>query len=108
MAATTTPKFRNAVDAAASLLLVLLLAYLILKQPSNELPEEALTALLMFYLGLLFGCAYVSPTRLHLLRALVYFVEHFTYPPRRAMILVYSVVFFGIAAFNMIGVLNSG
>ena len=100
------PTLVIASDALISILMAALLAFLVLRQPSPELPKEALGGLLMFYLGLLFACAYAAPRRLYVLRALAFLAEHLSYPQRRYMALVYAAVFFGVASYYVVRALT--
>lgn len=100
--------FKTVLDFLASGLLVLLLIHLVLREPTPELPREAIGMLLMFYLGLLFACSYLAPQKLVLFRVLGFVAHYLSYPRRREMALVYSVVFFTIAAFYLVKVVNSG
>lgn len=101
-------KLKLVLDIVASALLGALVIYLIVKEPTEELPGNALGMFLMFYLGLLFACAYVARERLLIFRALSLLSQYLSYPQRRGMALVYSLVFFGIAAFDLVKVLNAG
>jgi len=95
------------VDIGISACLVALLLFLIVKNPTETLPKDALAMLLTFYLGLLFACAYGMKDRLLLFRAISYACEHFSYPSRREMALVYSVVFFAVTAYLFIRGMNA-
>lgn len=95
-------------DIMVSVFLVLVAGYLLWRQPSDSLPKEALGMLLMFYLGLLFACAYAVRERLLLFKALSLVSEYLSYPQRRQMALVYAAVFFAISAFYSVKLLNAG
>jgi len=99
---------RLLVDGAISLFLLVLLVFLAFKEPTEELPKDALTILLASYLGLLFACAYSLTDRLLILRALAFISEYVSYPRTKKMALVYSAVFFAIAAFYFVRVMNAG
>ena len=100
------PSLVIASDALISILMAALLAFLVWRQPSPELPEEALGGLVMFYLGLLFACAYAAPRRLYVFRALAFVAEHLSYPRQRYMALVYAAVFFGVAGYYIVRALT--
>ncbi len=99
---------RMALDIVVSSFLVVLGVYLFLKEPTQELPREALGMIAMFYLGLLFGCAYVARERLYVLRVLSLISEYLSYPQRRQMALVYSLLFFAVSAYYAVRLLNAG
>ena len=102
------PKVKSALDIIVSGLLLVLVFYLVAKEPTPELPMSSIGGLVMSYLGLLFICSYLAPKRLYLFRMLSFASEHLSYPRRREMALVYGVVFFAIAAFYGVKIINAG
>ena len=100
--------YRLLLDAVISAGLLALLLFLVLKEPTEELPSNALTILSAFYLGLLFACAYSMTNRLLILRAFAFISEYLSYPRTKKMAVVYSVLFFAIAAFYFIRAMNAG
>lgn len=100
--------YSRAFDVILSTVLAILAIYLFAREPTPELPSDALSMLAMFYLGLLLVCAYFARERLLLFRALSFVAEHLSYPQRREMAIVYSVVFFGVSAYYFVKVINAG
>ena len=95
-------------DSAVSIFMAMLLGYLVLKEPTPELPHEALGALLMFYLALLMVCSYAAPRRLYILRVLALVGEKGSFPSARYMLLVYAAVFGCVAAYYVVRIINPG
>lgn len=99
---------RSLIDGAISVSLFALLILLVFKEPTQALPKDSLTILSAFYLGLLFACAYSMRERLLIFRALSFISEYLSYPRTKKMSLVYSVLFFAIAAYYFVRALNAG